>query len=233
MLLLLLALGLFTVSNALDNGVGRTPPMGWSSWQMFNRFVNETDIAESILALSSLKEFGYEYANFDGAWMSPERDPASNHQVANPATVPHGIKALADLAHANGIKFGLYSAVGNVTCQGNPGSWGFEQLDADQYAEWGVDYLKIDSCGGIPGLPGVDAQRLGFERMRDALNKTGRQVFINTCGMYGISAQQEANKPSACTAPGETGWAYTNDVDGWSGQITSTLSSRPLAVEAG
>ena len=61
MLLLLLALGLFTVSNALDNGVGRTPPMGWSSWQMFNRFVNETDIAESILALSSLKEFGVRF----------------------------------------------------------------------------------------------------------------------------------------------------------------------------
>ena len=191
--------------------------MGWSSWQMFNRFVNETDIQESILALAALKEYGYEYANFDGAWMNPQRDPITRKQMPNSMTVPHGIKPLADLAHANGIKFGLYSAVGNVTCQGNPGSWGYETLDAQQYADWGVDYLKIDSCGGTPNQgKDVDVQRRGFERMRDALNATGRPIFINTCGMYGVTSGQEANSTSECTIPGEPGGAaYTNDVDGW------------------
>ena len=219
---------------ALDNGVGRTPPMGWSSWQMFNRFVNETDMAESIVALARLKEFGYEYANFDGSWMAKERDPVTRKQMANPVTVPHGMKALADLAHSHGIKFGTYTAVGNVTCQGNPGSWGYEQLDMQQFAEWGVDYVKIDSCGGIPADPPVingttDLQRVGFERMRDALNATGRPVFINTCGIYGVSAAQMANKTSACVVPGEVGSGYTNDVDGW--RADSKLVANSWLVE--
>ena len=190
-------ISLFQTASALDNGVGRTPPMGWSSWQMFNRFVNETDMVESIIALAKLKTFGYEYANFDGSWMAKDRDPITHKQLANPDTIPHGMRALADLAHSHGIKFGTYTAVGNVTCQGNPGSWGHEELDAMQYAEWGVDYLKID-CGGAPNLgPAVDVQRRGFERMRDALNATGRPIFINTCGIYGVSAAKMANKTSA------------------------------------
>ena len=183
---------------------------------MFNRFVNETDITQSIVALAKLKSYGYEYANLDGAWMLPTRNPITHRQQPS-AAFPNGIKPLADLAHSHGIKFGSYTSVGNITCQGNPGSWGYEQIDAEHYAEIGLDYLKIDSCGGTPNLgPNVDVQRNGFERMRDALNSTGRPVYINTCGMYGVSKEQEQNRTSSCTAPNTVGGAaYTNDVDGW------------------
>eukprot|EP00941_MAST-03F_sp_MAST-3F-sp1_P004703 g4703.t1 len=199
----------------LDNGVGLTPPMGWSSWQMFNRFVTSDNIRDAIYGMRDLKDAGYEYINYDGSWQSKTRDPVTHRQQMSENNTL-GIKALADLAHSFGLKFGLYTAVGNVTCQGNPGSWGFEEIDAKAYAEYGIDYLKIDSCGGIPAeFNKVDGQRIGFEKMRDALNATGRPIFINTCGIYGVSAEKMANKTSACTIPGVGGGAYTNDVDGW------------------
>jgi alpha-galactosidase len=68
---------------------------------------------------------------------------------------------------------------GYRTCAGRPGSLGYETKDANTYATWGVDYLKLDSCN-LDSTP-TDVE---YSKMRDALNATGRPIFFSLCGMY-------------------------------------------------
>jgi alpha-galactosidase len=86
------------------------------------------------------------------------------------------MKSLADYLHSKGLKFGLYSSAGTNTCEGRAGSLGYEDIDAADYASWGVDYLKYDNCFN-KGLPAIER----YPAMRDALNKTGRPIFYSIC----------------------------------------------------
>ena len=81
---------------------------------------------------------------------------------------------MADYIHSLGLKFGLYSDAGFKTCEGRPASLGFETVDAETYAKWGVDYLKYDNCNDDGTKPAVR-----YPIMRDALNKTGRSIFFS------------------------------------------------------
>jgi alpha-galactosidase len=83
---------------------------------------------------------------------------------------------LIEEVHQNGFKFGLYSDAGQKTCQGRPGSYGYEQIDAKTYAKWKVDYLKYDNCHN-EGLPA----RYRYPIMRNALNATGRHIYYSMC----------------------------------------------------
>ncbi len=67
-----------------------------------------------------------------------------------------------------------------MTCQGRPGSLGYEVKDANTYALWNVDYLKLDTCHNTGGIPAADEIAI----VRDALNATGRPIFFSICGMY-------------------------------------------------
>src|SRR5689334_8543759 len=124
-----------------------TPQMGWNSWNKFADKVNEQLIRETADAMvaSGMKDAGYQYINVDDCWQAKSRDADGNIQ-AYPEHFPSGIKALADYVHSKGLKFGLYSDAGSLTCYGRPGSAGHEFQDALQYAKWGVDYLKYDWC---------------------------------------------------------------------------------------
>jgi len=73
-----------------------------------------------------------------------------------------------------------FLARGNETCQGRPGSLGYEIKDAQTYASWGVDYLKMDTCHNTAGIPAV----VEYSKMRDALNATGRPIFFSLCGEF-------------------------------------------------
>jgi len=86
------------------------------------------------------------------------------------------MKNLSDYIHGKGLLFGLYSSAGTNTCQGRAGGLDYEEVDAQDYANWGVDYLKYDNC--------YNQKRPAIERytaMRDALNKTGRPIFYSIC----------------------------------------------------
>ncbi|HVV73505.1 MAG TPA: alpha-galactosidase, partial [Verrucomicrobiae bacterium] len=123
-----------------------TPPMGWNSWNAVGEKVNETIVREAADALvtSGLKDAGYQYVVIDDHWEGG-RD-AEGHLVPNPKKFPSGIKALADYVHSKGLKLGIYSDAGEKTCGGEVGSFGFEELDAQTFAAWGLDYLKYDYC---------------------------------------------------------------------------------------
>ena len=162
--------------NALDNGLGKTPQMGWNTWNKFQCNINEKLIRDSIdfLNSSGLIEAGYKYINLDDCWQ--ESRDENNIIVPNKTAFPNGIKPLADYAHSKGLLFGLYSDAGLKTCAGKPGSLGYEKEDAETYAKWGVDYLKYDNC-----FNNDTKSTLRYPKMRDALNKTGRQIFYSMC----------------------------------------------------
>ena len=130
----------------LDNGLGRTPQMGWNSWNKFGCNINEKLIHDTIDALvnTGLSAAGYKYINIDDCCQI-SRDE-NGKIVVDSNAFPNGIKPLADYAHSKGLLFGIYSDAGYQTCAGRPGSLGYEEIDAQTYAEWGIDYLKYDNC---------------------------------------------------------------------------------------
>jgi alpha-galactosidase len=153
-----------------------TPPMGWNSWNKFACNVSEDLIRQTADAMvaSGMKDAGYQYIVIDDCWQV-ERDSNGNI-VIDAKRFPSGMKALADYVHAKGLKFGIYSDAGTKTCQGRPGSRGYEFQDARQYAAWGVDYLKFDWCSSS-----TQDARSSYELMRAALDASGRPIVFSIC----------------------------------------------------
>ncbi len=186
---LLLVAGVTTVlrgpdANALENGVARTPPMGWNSWNTFGCNISETlirQMADSIVS-SGMRDLGYKYVVVDDCWMNSTRDAQGNLQ-ANASRFPSGMKALGDYLHARGLLFGIYQAPLDRTCAqyfgsypGATGAQGHEAQDARQFAAWGVDYLKYDWCSPSGT---INDQVATFAKMRDALAATGRPIVYS------------------------------------------------------
>jgi alpha-galactosidase len=150
--------------------------MGWNSWNKFACNVSEQLIREMADAMvtSGMKDAGYVYLVIDDCWQI-DRD-AQGNILPDPQRFPSGMKALADYVHSKGLKFGLYSDAGTLTCQKRPGSRGYEFQDARQYAAWGVDYLKYDWCS-----TGTQNAPASYSIMRDALLKSGRPIVFSIC----------------------------------------------------
>ena len=190
----------------LDNGLAKTPPMGWNSWNKFACNVSEKlirDVADSMVN-SGLKDAGYQYVVIDDCWQVG-RDKDGNI-IPDPQRFSGGIKALADYVHAKGLKFGIYSDAGTGTCQNRPGGRGYEFQDARQYAAWGVDYLKYDWCNN-----GTQNSEASYSIMRDALAKSGRPIVFSLC-------EWGSTKPWLWATDVGNLWRATGDiVNKWSG----------------
>jgi len=165
-------------ARALDNGLARTPPMGWNSWNTFHCDVSAAlvEATADAMVASGMQAAGYTYVNIDDCWLLKQRGP-HGELVPDPAKFPQGIKAVADYVHRKGLKLGIYESAGTTTCAGYPGSLGHEKQDAAQFARWGVDYLKYDNCGDHLGK--TYPQR--YAAMRDALAATGRPIVYSIC----------------------------------------------------
>ncbi|RMB98310.1 hypothetical protein DUI87_25215 [Hirundo rustica rustica] len=171
---------------ALDNGLARTPPMGWLHWERFlcgtdcaaepRRCVSEQLFVEMAdrMAADGWRDAGYEFVCIDDCWMAPTRDEQGRLR-ADPKRFPSGIRALADYVHSKGLKLGIYSDVGKKTCAGFPGSYDHYDLDAQTFASWGVDLLKFDGCNS----DSLDLLAEGYRRMSLALNRTGRSIVYS------------------------------------------------------
>ncbi|KAJ6013232.1 alpha-galactosidase/alpha-n-acetylgalactosaminidase [Penicillium herquei] len=161
-------------------GLGETPQMGWNSWNAFKSAVNSTVIEETVELFETLglKKAGYEYVLIDEGWANYSRTADGFLQV-NQTAFPQGIPALAQSVHANGLKLGLYGDSGHYTCGWRPGSWGYEERDAQTFAGWGVDYLKYDNCGGFEAM--TEAPQVRFGAMKNALLLSGRDIFYSVC----------------------------------------------------
>lgn len=130
-----------------NNGAARTPPMGWSSWNTFHNHIDEKLILETADAMKAtgFLEAGYKYVNLDDCWQSSMRDKNGKLQ-GDLTTFPSGIPALVRNLNEKGFKAGIYSSNGTLTCEDLPASLGHERIDAETFAEWGIEYFKYDFC---------------------------------------------------------------------------------------
>ncbi|MEU5725947.1 NPCBM/NEW2 domain-containing protein [Micromonospora sp. NPDC047738] len=192
-----------------------TPPMGWNSWNKFHCNITEGLIRQTADAMvgSGMRAAGYEYVNIDDCWMAPERDE-NGYLQSDPQRFPGGIKALADYVHERGLKLGIYSSAGTKTCQGRPASLGYEDKDAQRFAEWGVDLLKYDNCNN-QGVPAIER----YTVMAEALAATGRPIVYSIC-------EWGANRPGEWAAELGHYWRTTGDIsDNW-GSVVSILDQQ-------
>ncbi|MEV0372711.1 NPCBM/NEW2 domain-containing protein [Streptomyces sp. NPDC050636] len=211
----------------LPDGLAKTPPMGFNNWNSTHcRAEFDEEMVKGIADLfisKGLKDAGYQYVNLDDCWALPERD-GNGKLVPDPQRFPNGIKSVADYVHSKGLKFGIYTSAGTKTCNENgfPGGLGHEKSDAQQFADWGVDYLKYDNCNN----QGVDAKQR-YRTMGDALKATGRPIVYSIC-------EWGENKPWEWASDVGHLWRTTGDIsDTWSSMLSLLKQNLPLAPYAG
>jgi len=202
----------------LNNGLALKPPMGWNSWNRFGCNVSDTMIRQMADAMvsSGMAAAGYQYVNVDDCWQGIGR---TNGHVNLDSDFPN-MKGLADYVHSKGLKFGLYSDRGSATCQGRVGSYGFETTDANDYATWGVDYLKYDNCNVVPG----SNIQTDYTNMRNALANSGRAIVYSICAWH-----YETWMPSVGNL-----WRTTGDIsDSWASMFSLPNANNMSASVAG
>lgn len=152
--------------------------MGWNSWNTFADKINEDLIKETADAIvaNGFADAGYQYVVIDDCWAERTRD-SSGKLVPDKNKFPHGMKALSDYIHSKGLKFGMYSCAGTMTCAGFPSSFEHEFDDAETFASWGVDFLKYDYCNKPRKVDGP----LLYRRMAMALRNSGREILFSAC----------------------------------------------------
>lgn len=188
---LLLVAALAASAAGLDNGVGATPALGWSSWNYFGNDINESlvlGIADGMVS-SGLRDAGFEYVNLDaGVWL-PDRS-AVGELVADAAKFPRGIASLARAVHRRGLKLGLYTDLSSreagKVCGTGPGSYGHYARDAATLAALGCDFLKVDYCAydqpdPARYVPSIPDSRASWAALAKALNGTGRPIYTYLC----------------------------------------------------
>lgn len=192
----------------LDNGLGKTPQMGWNSWNHYACNVNQTviQLTADAFVTKGLDQLGYKFVNVDDCW-AKSRDVSGVVQP-DPDTFPD-FQGMIDYLHSMGLFFGLYSDAGTKTCAGRPGSLGYEEIDAKTYAGWKVDYLKYDNCNNNGTKP-----ETRYPVMRDALNKTGQLIFYSMC-------EWGQDDPATWAPTVGNSWRTTGDIsDYWLSMIS-------------
>ena len=173
---LVILAALFAPASALDNGLARTPPLGFNTWSAYGPAGASAAVLESVADLfvsTGLAAAGYEYVNMDDGWSLLNRS-TDGQLVPDPSRFPAGVGAVAAYVHARGLKLGIYTAVAPFVCSGRPGSLHHELDDAALFASFNVDYIKIDNCGSSAM---GDARFLAFA---EAANRTGRAMLLST-----------------------------------------------------
>jgi alpha-galactosidase len=214
-----------TLHDVPSNALAKTPPMGWNSWNLFQRRIDDKTVREIVDAMvsSGMRDAGYMYVNIDDTWEGV-RDAkgilGSNKKFPN-------MKALADYVHSKGMKLGLYSSPGHRTCAEYPGSYGHEAQDAKTFAAWGVDYLKYDWCGARM-IYSQDDLRPVYQKMGEALLASGRPIVYSLCE-YGMGKVEEWG-----AKVGGNLWRTTGDIrDSWVNMIGNIEKQAPTASYAG
>jgi alpha-galactosidase len=193
------------------NGLAKTPPMGWNSWNKFRAQVEDKNVREMADAIvsSGMRDAGYIYVNIDDTWQG-QRDAQG---VLQPNEKFPDMKGLADYVHSKGLKLGIYSSPGRLTCASYNGSYGHEELDAKTYAAWGIDYLKYDWCSA-PGVYTKEEHEPAYYLMGKALQATRRPIVYSLC-QYGMLDVGEWG-----TKVGGNLWRTTGDIsDRWDSMV--------------
>ncbi len=197
-----------------------TPHMGWNSWYVWENHVTDKIVREAADAMvsSGLINHGFQYINIDDCWAvkpgaadpSLGGDPRDAQGKVNANARFPDMKALTDYIHARGLKAGIYTSPGPLTCAGHAGAYQHEELDAQRFAEWGFDFLKYDWCsyGDIAKNPDRAALEKPYRQMGDILRRQNRDIVLNLC-QYGMGQVWQWGK-----AVGGQSWRTAGDLGG-------------------
>ncbi|KAL2851021.1 alpha-galactosidase D [Aspergillus pseudoustus] len=176
----------------LDDGLARTPQMGWNTYNQYNCFPNESIVHENAQALvdTGLADFGYRYVTIDCGWSVEDRLP--NGTITwNETLFPQGFPALGQFLHDLGLLFGAYGDSGILLCGSPPnqtGSLYHEDIDARTFAEWKVDALKYDNCysDAAENYPNVNyapstSPHPRFANMSHYIQSQDRPILFQIC----------------------------------------------------
>ncbi|RVU03190.1 alpha-galactosidase [Mucilaginibacter limnophilus] len=203
-----------TMTIKVGDMLALTPAMGWNSWNCWGTSVTAEKVKSSAQALidKGLIDHGWTYINVDDAWEASAR--SADGTIVTNEKFPD-MKALGDWLHSHGLKFGIYSSPGRLTCGGYLGSLGHELQDAETYNKWGVDYLKHDWCS-YSEVAGSDTSLETFMKpyrvMQKALRAQPRDIYYSLC-QYGMKDVWK--------------WGPQVDANSWrtTGDITDTWES--------
>ena len=161
---------------ALDDGLCRTPIMGFNSWTAYGSEVTEQNLLDTgtFLVSSGLRDLGYSWVNVDDGWSLPARDAKTGKLLPDLAKFPDGVGGLVAKLAAQNLTFGIYTAESSVVCTGRPGSLFQETLDATTFEEWGVKLVKNDNCGEY------SYGNTKFHVFADAVAALGSTMIIST-----------------------------------------------------
>jgi len=211
------------------NKLSQTPPMGWNSWNAWGTAVDAEKVraAADAMVASGLAGHGFQYINIDDAWEG-KRD--AKGEIHSNEKFPD-MKALSDYVHSKGLKLGIYSSPGPLTCGKYEGSYKHEEQDARTFAKWGVDYLKYDWCSYsevVKDSKELPVLKKPYKIMSDALEKSGRDVVFSLC-QYGMGKVWEWGK--------EVGghlWRTTGDItDTWPSMMSIGFNQAGHEVHSG
>lgn len=197
-------------SNSFESKL--SPAMGWNGWNHFrcSEELNETSFIQIVdkIVSSGLKDAGYEYVNLDDCWQISRSKKGALE--ADKTRFPHGIKFLSDYVHSKGLKFGIYTSAGTKTCEGRPGSFGFEQQDLELFQSWEVDYIKVDWCNADYLDPLVQ-----FLKWETYISNLQRPI------KYSVAiGPAEQNQPWLWGAQVSDSWRVARDInDDWSDML--------------
>jgi alpha-galactosidase len=196
-----------------------TPHMGWNHWYIWSNRVSDKIIRDAADAMVStgLINHGYMYVNMDDCWTvkpgstdpelsGPPRDALGN---INPNQRFPDMQALADYIHAKGLKAGIYTGPVALTCARHVGCYQHEEQDARQYARWGFDFLKYDSCNN-QNVP----------KMGAILQTLDRDIVLNVVA-WSKGGYQSAGRWAP--AAGVHSWRTAKDLGGAWGLIVEDV----------
>ena len=197
-----------------------TPSMGWNSWYVWESRVTDKIMraAADAMVFSGMINHGYQYVNIDDCWavkpgaseptLGGEPRDAQGNVNAN-QRFPD-MKALTDYIHSKGLKAGIYTSPGPLTCGGHVGAYQHEEQDAAHFAEWGFDFLKYDWCsyGQIATNSDPAALQAPYRLMAMLLRRQNRDIVFNLC-QYGMGKVWEWGKEV-----GGNSWRTAGDLGG-------------------
>ncbi len=199
---------LFRASNRLGTATRRfkivcgdtlalTPHMGWNSWYVWENHVSDKIMraAADAMVANGMMDHGYQYVNIDDCWAvkpgtddptldGPPRD-AQGRINSNPRF--SDMKAMTDYIHSKGLKAGIYTSPGPLTCAGHVAIFDHEQMDVQRFVEWGFDFLKYDWCSydGKAKDHSLAELQKPYRLIGDLLRRQPRDMVLNVC-QYGM-----------------------------------------------
>jgi hypothetical protein len=192
--------------------ISLTPPLGWNSWNVWGLSVSDRKVrmAADAFISTGLADHGWTYINIDDGW---EDTHDKNGNILPNSKFPD-MKGMCSYVHSLGLKVGIYSSPGPKTCGGYEGSYKFEEKDAQNYADWGIDYLKYDWCsyGRLFPDPTLQQMKDPYREMKKYIRRVNRDIHYSLC-QYGMGDVWK--------------WGAEVDANSWrtTGDITDTWES--------